>query len=311
MEHYVTLFDLNFAPQGLALYASMQRNIGFYTLWIICVDDSVYKLLAKLSLENVRLLQLRAFETEDLVKAKIGRTKAEYCWTLTPFAPKFVFDVDTKIERITYIDADLWFRSNPNLIHHEFSQTQKHVLITEHAYSPEYDQSETSGIYCVQFMTFSRTGGEHVRRWWEQRCIEWCFARHEDGKFGDQKYLDDWPERFSELVHVLKDKELALGPWNSTRYPYGRSIFYHFHGLRILNRSEVEIGFYKLPKCVIKNIYTPYLMDLKNAVKIIETAGIKLKPQSVKQATLKKWLRRVAKFVKNITLNGSVELMRM
>jgi hypothetical protein len=34
MEHYVTLFDSLFLPQGLALHMSMERHAGVYTLWI-------------------------------------------------------------------------------------------------------------------------------------------------------------------------------------------------------------------------------------------------------------------------------------
>src|SRR3546814_10715067 len=92
----------------------------------------------------------------------------------------------------------------PISIFAEFEKSGAHVLMTDHGYSPEYDQSATSGQYCVQFMTFNRHGGEHIRHWWESRCIEWCFARFEDGKFGDQKYLDDWPDRFGNDVPVLE-----------------------------------------------------------------------------------------------------------
>ena len=107
------------------------------------------------------------------------------------------------MKRVTYLDADLWFRKSPAPIFKEFDKSGKDVLITDHAYSPEYDNSEKNGQYCVQFTTFTREGGETVRKWWEERCIEWCFARFENGKFGDQKYLDDWLERFPEQVHVL------------------------------------------------------------------------------------------------------------
>ena len=69
---------------------------------------------------------------------------------------------------------------NPIQIFHECDASRKKVLITDHAYAPEHDQSATSGQYCLQFMTFTRNGGEVVRKWWEERCIEWCYARFED-----------------------------------------------------------------------------------------------------------------------------------
>lgn len=287
MENYVTLFDNLFLPQGLALHTSMERHIRNYTLWILCVDDKAYEILTTLNLPNVRLLQLSKLETAELLRVKPTRSKGEYCWTLTPFAPRFVFEADLAVQRVTYIDADLWFRRNPSVIFHEFERSKKEVLITDHAYAAEYDQSEKSGQYCVQFMTFTRTGGEYTRKWWEERCIEWCYARSENGKFGDQKYLDDWPDRFSKYVHVLDNKELALAPWNATRFPYGNSVFFHFHELRIVSDQVLNIGFYNLPTALIRGVYTPYLADLKNATEALEKIGFKYRSQAKSLGILK------------------------
>lgn len=295
MEHFVTLFDSLFLPQGLALHASMQRHIKHYSLWVLCVDDDVHQVLQKLVLPNVRLLQLSQLETADLLRVKPGRTKGEYCWTLTPFAPRFVFEADTTINRVTYIDADLWFRKDPVKIFKELEVSGKSVLITDHGYAPEYDQSATSGQYCVQFMVFERIGGESVRRWWEERCIEWCYARAEDGKFGDQKYLDCWPDLFNDQVHVLLNKELALAPWNAKRFPYGNSVFYHFHGLRIINEQKLTFGVYALPVNLVKHVYNPYMIDLKIAIDLMRENGVNLK----RQAQSPNRLKAIAKFIIN------------
>ena len=301
MEHYVTLFDSLFLPQGLALYASMQRHLINYRLWIICVDKQVYRSLEKLSLPNVKLLQLSQLETPELIAIKPTRTTREYCWTLTPFAPRFVFESDSTVDRVTYLDADIWFRKNPSPIFKEFEASEKHVMITDHAYAPEYDQSATSGQFCVQFMIFTRKGGEVVRRWWEERCIEWCFARFEDGKFGDQKYLDSWPKLFDNLVHVLSNKEFALAPWNATRFPYGNSIIWHFQSLRIIVKKlvMVEYGSYDLPKCTVTNVYNPYIDDLRSSINIMKEIGVPVITQQKisKLAYIKK---RLLSFFKRI-----------
>ncbi len=281
MEHYVTLFDGLFLPQGLALHASMERHAGSYTLWVLCMDEAAYDVLTSLHLPNLKLLALSQLETPELLAVKSGRTRGEYCWTLTPFAPRFVFEAAFEVERVTYLDADLWFRKNPALIFREFTASGKGVQITDHAYAPEYDSTATSGQFCVQFMTFHRQRGEAVRKWWEARCLEWCFARYEDGKFGDQKYLDDWPERFPDEVHVLGQKELLLAPWNVTRFPYGQAVAYHFHGLRILAGKRVVLApKYSLPHFVVANIYKPYLRDLRAVVVQLENAGWEVLKQS-------------------------------
>ena len=241
MEHFVTLFNSLFLPQGLALHLSMERHIENYTLWILCMDGEVHEILKKMKLPNIRILQLSLLETDALKKVKPKRTAVEYCWTTTPFTPRFVFDSDSTVERVTYLDADLWFQKSPSPIFQEFENSGKDVLITDHAYSPEYDITEKSGQYCVQFTIFTREGGETVRKWWEDRCIEWCFARYENGKYGDQKYLDDWPERFPEKVHVLSNQGWTLAPWNANRFPYSNGIFWHFHGLRLTKKQSKHL----------------------------------------------------------------------
>lgn len=280
MENFVTLFDSNYLPQGLALHASMLRRVPSFRLWILCVDDVAHDLLMRLALPHCSLLKLSALATPGLLAVKPARSRGEYCWTLTPFAPRFVFEADPTIKRVTYIDADLWFRKDPSPVFAELDSSGAQVLITEHGYAPEYDQSALSGQYCVQFMTFARDGGEPVRLWWEERCLEWCYARFEDGKFGDQKYLEDWPSRFQGRVHVLRQQEFALAPWNVTRFPYGQAIFYHFHGLKILPGRRIDLApIYPLPPVVLEHIYEPYLTDLRAAIGTLQTLGFSPRPQ--------------------------------
>jgi hypothetical protein len=274
MEHFVTLFNSLFLPQGLALHISMQRHIKTYVLWVLCVDDEVYRILDQLKMPNMRLLKLSELETKDLIKVKNDRSIGEYCWTLTPFAPRFVFEADKSVKRVTYLDADLWFRKNPIDIFKEFRASDKQVLITDHGYAPEYDQSAKSGRYCVQFMTFNREGCEDVRKWWEEQCIMWCYARYEDNKFGDQKYLEKFVDLFSNDVHILEDKGLALAPWNATRFPYYPSIFYHFQSFRIRGSRAQLVKYYRIPSVVYSQIYQPYLEDIANALDIIKKVKV-------------------------------------
>jgi hypothetical protein len=273
MEHFVTLFDRAFAPQGLALHRSLLRHSKDFTLWVLCIDREVEELLAKLELPKVRLLSLSDIESEQLLSVKGGRTAGEYCWTLTPFTFDAVFDADATAERVTYVDADVWLLQDPNPTFWRFERSGAAVQITEHAYAPDHDQTATSGRYCVQFLTMTRDGSEPVRRWWQERCIEWCFARVEDGKFGDQKYLDDWPERFGDLVHVAEPRGSFQGPWNATRYPYSEALLYHFHGLRFASAKTVTLApkQYWIPETHRGHVYGPYLQDLAD---VMAEAGI-------------------------------------
>jgi hypothetical protein len=312
MEHYVTLFDGLFLPQGLALHASLERHAGSYTLWVLCVDDCAHDVLSRLALPNVRLLRLADWETPELLQVKPGRTRGEYCWTLTPFAPRFVFDADTSVQRVTYLDADVWLCATPGLLFREFDGSGKSVQITEHAYAPEHDQTATSGRFCVQFITFNRQSGELVRRWWADRCIEWCFARVEPGRFGDQMYLDDWPSRFADQVHVLQNKSLLQAPWNATRFAPSEAAAYHFHGLRLAAGGHVLLTEnYQLPAATIRTHYEPYVKALASAVHRLRTVGHRSAPQvsgSAFQLLIRTYTKRVRGWWRNATVRAMLRL---
>jgi hypothetical protein len=270
VNHFVTVFDSCFVPQGLALYESLVRHASPVMLWVVCMDDKAFQILDRLALKDLQPIPLHTIETPELLSIKRGRTLVEYCWTLTPLTLKAVFDRDSSAERVTYVDADLWFLKSPEGVFEEFKASNKSVLITEHAYDAANDRSRSSGRFCVQFITFVRGRGEIVRSWWQDRCLEWCFARRETGKYGDQKYLDDWPERFGDHVHVLSQSHPFLAPWNTGRFHYSQGVAWHFHGLRLLGNGDVLLHpGYSLPAEVERKIYQPYLEMLRSAVSMI------------------------------------------
>lgn len=279
-EHYVTLFDQGFLANGVALHSSMTRHAGDFVLWVLCLDEKTQANLDRLDLPGVRTIALADVETDALRAVKIGRTRAEYCWTLTAFTPDMVFERDDTAHRVTYIDADMWLADSPQRVFDEFDRSGAAVLLTEHAYSPEFEQSLQYGIYCVQFMPFTRVSSREIRRWWQDRVIEWCFARAEDGKFGDQKYLDDWPTRFADDVHVLMRPDWTQAPWNATRFPVDQAVTYHFHRLRTRSNDSALVGLYRLPPAHVARVYRPYLADLRSAFESLEGIGFVPHPQA-------------------------------
>jgi len=285
VEHFCTLFDSNFLPQGLALHASLQRHAPEHVLWILCMDEAVERSLRTLALPGVRLIPLRDLETPELLSVKPGRSRAEYCWTLTCFLPSAVFARDPSAPRVTYVEADLFFFASPRTLLDELDASGGHVLITEHGFDPRYAYAERNGRFCVQFVTFRNTQqGREVLAWWQERCLEWCFARHEDGKFGDQKYLDLWPSMFGETVHVLSQRPAALGPWNVAMHSrtggwIERVVFYHFHGLRIFRGGTTQLYFhYEIPRQVQRLIYAPYLDALRTSLRVIQSRDLAFDP---------------------------------
>jgi hypothetical protein len=280
VEHYATLFDNNFLLQGLCLHRSLLAHGRPFHLWIVCMDEAVERNLADLALPDVTLLPLRSVETDALRGVKPGRSTGEYCWTLTPFLPAFVFEREPAAERVTYVDADLFLFDDPSPFFEELEASGKDVLITDHAYAPEYDQSAKYGRFCVQFVTFANSeAARRVLSWWQARCIEWCYARPEDGKFGDQKYLDTWPQRFGDVVHVLAQQRRTLAPWNvgcMERTVQGRlePVFYHFHELRIRPDGRITLFSGYHVGVAGRRLYAEYVDALRAAARALQQRGI-------------------------------------
>jgi hypothetical protein len=278
MHSFCTLFDANYLVKGLTMYNSLLRSGDPFSLYIFCFDDLTHQILRKMGLANVVLITLKEFETEELKRVKQERSRGEYCWTCTPHVIRFALDT-YGLSQITYLDADIYFYSSPGVLLDEIESSGGSVLITGHRYTPKYDQSKEHGIYCVQFITFKGDAhGLHILQWWQDRCLEWCYARLEDGKFGDQKYLDSWTSRF-QGVHVLEHLGGGVAPWNVQQYRVTKGpsvnsvpvIFYHFHYLTWYYNGRFDLGSYKISKKVKQYIYGPYLSALENTLKQIKS----------------------------------------
>jgi hypothetical protein len=281
VEHFVTLFDSNFLPMGMALHDSLLTNGQPFHLWILCMDELVEEQLKRIALPDVTLMPLKSIESQEVLNVKPGRSRGEYCWTLTPFTFQAVFDRDESIQRVTYLDSDLFFFDSPQILLHELEESGKHVMITDHAYGPEYSRgSLVNGRFCVQFLTFRRTTqAAKVMRWWQERCLEWCFARSEEGKFGDQKYLDSWPELFADEVHIVRQTEKTLAPWNEKYFEikHGgklRPVFFHFHGLRIVKPDKIRLYYYYAIGKQGMKLYRTYLSALSDIFRILKKQEI-------------------------------------
>jgi hypothetical protein len=218
----------------------------------------------------MNLIRLADVETSELLACKQTRKRVEYYWTLTPFCPRWVFESDESVERVTYLDADMFFLMDPSILINEFTKSEKDVMITDHAYDIEYDLSNLSGRYCVQFISVNRGTGEEIMSWWQNRCIEWCYARFEDGKFGDQKYLEQFENIFPGRIHVSKQQSFYQAPWNARRFYDVSPVVYHFHGLRLLAKNRISLyrEFY-IPLNKFRDIYSPYVECLRMQIALI------------------------------------------
>lgn len=301
---FCTLFNQYYLTRGLALYQSLKETCPDFRLYVFAFDTFTFEHIRNMKQPNLIAVSLDMFEDEALLTVKPGRAFAEYCWTSTPSTVLWVLN-HTDETSCTYIDADLYFYHNPQMLLDEMTNGED-VLITSHNYTPRYDQSALSGKYCVQFMFFRKTEkGLKVLNWWRDRCLEWCYNRHEDGKFGDQKYLDVWPEMF-EGVHELEHAG-ALAPWNIQQFRFQDpgnktmlniksgaifpAVFFHFHGVKYYANGKFIYAprSYTLKPEIRRHFYEPYCEVLQQQQKVLHADG--MGTQSAKQYLKDKWLK--------------------
>jgi len=311
MQDFCTLFDSFYLSRALVMYESLKKHCPNFHLYIFPFDEVALQILQKLNLENVTLIPLSEFENNDLLRAKPSRSKGEYCWTCTPYVIDYTVE-KFNLFQCTYIDADLCFYSDPGVLLNEMGDNS--VLITEHRYSPSYDQAKIRGTYCVQFLSIKNNGdGLKALHWWRDRCLEWCYNRLEDGKFGDQKYLDDWTTRFKG-VHVLQHMGGGVAPWNVQQYELiidqkntwwvkemattrrEKLCFYHFHYVKFLKRNKVDISGYRIDHADVFSLYADYLIRLKQANADLLKFNLINPPQPFR--TKRAWLTPLEKLIR-------------
>jgi len=257
-------------------------------IYILALDENVYFSIKKLFKSKVEVIKLKDFENNQLLKVKSNRSIGEYCWTITPWLIKYCLE-KYNLSDITYIDSDLFFFDNPGKV---FPEDKKYsIFITPHNYTKDYDQSQSSGIYCVQFLKIVNDfeGVKCLNKWADQ-CLDWCYNRVEDGKFGDQKYLDEWPNEYNR-VFVLKSLTIGLAPWNIQQFQleekkdkiYSRHTsgeesiltYYHFHEVK-LSQNILFLNFYYLLEYdVLYIIHSKYFNSLEKMEKIMKNNKIK------------------------------------
>lgn len=289
MNNYVTVLNHKFLPQLLALHDSMLIHCGDFRLFVICVDMTLAEQLEIIKLPNTVSIDLEKIESADarLQQIKASRNLREYCWTLASFSFSIVKNAFPEISQLTYIDTDLFFFSSPECFFKELDESGKDILITEHAFAPEHEYfKENCGSFCVQFIPAKYTvRAEAVIKEWQDLCEESCSELVKNGKFGDQKYLETWPNKYPDIVHVLQQKDKTIAPWNINYYS-GTPVFYHFHGFRLLSKNLVQRFILSYKVSLDRGwIYIQYGKSLRKQIRLIKKLGIEVPSFTCKTLT--------------------------
>lgn len=315
MYYFCTYFDQNYLSRFFALHHSLTQHVTNFCLWALCMDNTAYQIMQQKDLPNVLLISLEEFEKDDLElqSAKQNRSMVEYYFTCTPSLPLYILRHNPEIDLITYLDADLYFYADISPIFEEIGDHS--IAIIEHRFPTHLQYLNDRGIYNVAWLSFRRDdNGMSCLKQWRNQCIDWCYDIVEENRYADQKYLDKWPEEFSNLI-IIKHKGANLAPWNVQNYQISSEdehimvndqplIFYHFQGLKQTKSWLLHSGFlnYELkPTRIIRRlIYARYvrrLMDdqlfINRVLQVLPLYTGRDPFQPLQANTSEKWMQRI------------------
>jgi hypothetical protein len=277
MNRFCTYCDRGYAARLLCLHASLVAHGEPFKLSVLCFDEEVEAIVRAEQVPSLEAIPLSELLTADPEYAAVRpqRNRYEFYFTGTPSIVRHCFGRDPAADRITYLDADLYFFGPASAVF--FAQGDASVGIVPHRFPARLRELERHGIYNVAWVSFRRDPeGLACIEWWRQRCLEWCFDRFEPGRFADQGYLDEFPRRFRN-VRTLEHPGINAAPWNvenvrlevagdEVRLDGQPLLFFHFQGIREIAPDWFDPGLrpYKARFTAVlrEAIYRPYLQLL-------------------------------------------------
>jgi hypothetical protein len=267
------------------------------------MDAPCHDTLVRLDLPGVAPVPHDQIENDALRAVKVARSRGEYCWTLTPFAFDAVFEREPAAGRVTYVDADVWFLRSPSELLDQLGGGS--ILVTEHGFPGRHRQywEARSGRFCVQFLTMTRDeSASRVRTWWQERCLDWCSARWEDGRFGDQLYLDQWPGMLGDQLRIVSPAALCQGPWNtSANWRVARPVLYHFHEFRFISPGQVQLVLRHRLGAARHEVYPSYIAEIGRFVARLRNMGVSgswdtfQRPASLRECARQAWFSLIGR----------------
>ncbi len=274
-QNFCVIAGKEYCIKIMAVYQSLVKNSEDFNLWVCCTDAITYKFLNEKNLKNMHLIRVEEIENDQLRAVKQERMINEYCWTIKSFLIEYILK-NNDIEQVLYCDGDMYFFSNPESIFTEWGTASIYL-------TPQRDLEwveQKYGKYQAGIVGFrnDETGLAAVK-WWKDRCLEWCSVVESNGRFGDQKYLDQLPIMYDN-VRISTNLGVNAAPWNIVYNNdfkislQGDKVFinndplvaYHFSCITIYDSDKYDLWSMhqlNIQKEIMNYIYVPYLDHLE------------------------------------------------
>lgn len=281
MIHYVTAVDRGYLLKTVCLLQSFLRQGSVGRFWCFAGDQSSADLLRRLDPGSVVVVEETEYQTPALRAVQAQRSRLEYACTAKPFIVQHVMRQAAAGDWVVWLDGDTFcFRPAEQIV----PATAASVLLTPHRFTESFRYlEETAGTFNAGLVGFRNSdAGTSAVEWWARRCLEWCSARPEPGRYTDQKYLESFSSLFPE-VHEVAALGVNAAPWNAVERDVRQSgqdvlidgqplVLYHFQGLQIISRRLVDLysdDRVRLPLALQRLVYRPYVQALREALRSI------------------------------------------
>jgi len=235
--------------------------------------------VAKLEIaQRVSIKALAAYLRENpaLTKSVSKRSRVEQIFSI---GPSFLLGEAASMapdEWLVYMDADLHFFRPLESYLEDFEHAN--VIVSPHRHFA-WNRKRLSkfGKFNVGLVAFrNNKDGLAALNYWADSCVAWCSDIPEDGKYADQKYLENFSKVASGVVEDDR-KGVNVAPWNlgfsklsldeNGSLAINGEPFYYFHasGIRRIKHAWVlgHLPYFSIStRSAKKLIYRPHLASL-------------------------------------------------
>ena len=265
MINLCTVSDNNYLLKGLTLYESLKKHSKDFILHYLCIDEESYTSLKSFECASLKVYSVDSLIQKDPLLLNLKNSEYKYfCWSLASYFSNYLL---LKGNSITYIDSDIYFHDNIEVILNEIGGRDvgifRHRQFPLSTYRPE-------GLYNVGVVHFKNTQlGISVSNWWTDAVLNKKYPQL--ATCGDQKYLDNFPN-LCPKDSIYLDENIGHGaPWLWQLYEFisptkiiwenqeQNLIFTHFSQFQFNGDSYIP--------SLMHHIYTP-LDEYKNNINL-------------------------------------------
>ena len=252
IQNFAVVISKYYASRCLTLIESILKyDVKIY---VLCFDKKTLQIINK-SINSKKVTAIhfnKVLNFDRSLKVAIkDRKLIDKIVTSRPIFLKLLFK-KFKLRDIFLLDSDIFFFSNPVKINKYIKGAA--VAFCKHNFSRNNNKlSKKYGKYNGGFIYVkSNINGFDFLNKWSLLCKKWCQFDSINGKFSDQKYLEDLSTSVKN-VKILNKPEINLAPWNlegkiikfneeNITVNKKKLIFFHFHGLRQISKRFFILG---------------------------------------------------------------------